>query len=91
VQEITTFYRNYDYMRYIDGQLILRLRHRDSEEMLATLNSDFSDILTQGDISLGLPQGDDAMQVPELPRLRLWFDRVNYGRLRQLIDVLNAY
>jgi uncharacterized protein (TIGR00730 family) len=91
VQEITTFYRNYDSMRYIDGQLILRLRHGVSEEMLATLNNDFSDILTQGDIRLGLAQGDDAREGPELPRLQLWFDRVNYGRLRQLIDVLNTY
>ena len=37
---------------------------------------------------LDLLHSDDATEVPELPRLRLWFDRVNYGRLRQLIDVL---
>ena len=23
--------------------------------------------------------------------LRLWFDRINYGRLRQLIDAINTY
>jgi uncharacterized protein (TIGR00730 family) len=90
VREITTFFRNYHSMRYVDGQLVLRLQHEVSAEMLATLNDDFADILTQGDITLGPPQGDDATQVPDLPRLRLWFDRVNYGRLRQLIDVINT-
>jgi hypothetical protein len=90
VQEITTFFRNYHSMRYIDGQLVLRLQHGVSEERLATLNGDFSDILTQGEITLSSPQGDDATEVPDLPRLRLWFDRVNYGRLRQLIDVVNT-
>ena len=90
VQEITTFYHNYDSLRYINGQLVLRMRHGGSAEMLAALNSDFTDILTQGDITLDPAQSDDAREVPELPRLRPWFNRVNYGRLRQLIDVLNT-
>jgi hypothetical protein len=91
VQEITTFYRNYHSSRYVNGQLVLRMRRPGSAEMLATLNGDFADILTQGDITVDLLHSDDATEVPELPRLRLWFDRVNYGRLRQLIDVVNAY
>jgi uncharacterized protein (TIGR00730 family) len=91
VQEITTFYRNYHSMRYVDGQLSLRLNHALSAEMLAGLNENFSDILTQGDITLGPAEGHDAMEFPHLPRLRLWFDRVNYGRLRQLIDALNSH
>jgi hypothetical protein len=90
VQAIDTFYRNYHSSRYIDGQLVIRLRHHVAAEVLAKLNSDFADILTQGEITIEAPHGDDATEVPDLPRLRLWFDRVNYGRLRQLIDVLNA-
>jgi len=91
VQEITTFYHNYHSSRYVNGQLVLRMRQPGSAEMLAALNSDFTDILTQGDITVDPVHSDDATEVPELPRLRLWFDRVNYGRLRQLIDVVNAY
>jgi uncharacterized protein (TIGR00730 family) len=91
VQEITTFYRNYHSSRYVNGQLVLRMHRPGSAEMLTTLNGDFADILTQGDITVDLLHSDDATEVPELPRLRLWFDRVNYGRLRQLIDVVNAY
>jgi uncharacterized protein (TIGR00730 family) len=91
VQEITTFYRNYHSSRYVDGQLILRLRHQLSAEALAALNGNFADILTQGEITPAPPQGDDATEIPDLPRLRLWFDRINYGRLRQLIDAINTY
>jgi uncharacterized protein (TIGR00730 family) len=91
VQEITTFYRNYHSSRYSDGQLILRLRQALSAEALAALNGDFTDILTQGEMTLAPPQGDDATEIPDLPRLRLWFDRINYGRLRQLIDAINTY
>ena len=91
VQEITTFYRNYHSSRYSDGQLILRLRYPLSAEALAALNRDFADILTQGEITPAPPQGDDALEMPDLLRLQLWFDRINYGRLRQLINAINTY
>jgi hypothetical protein len=26
-----------------------------------------------------------------LPRVLLWFNRIHFGRLRQMIDVLNQY
>jgi hypothetical protein len=78
-------------MRYVDGQLSLRLNQALSAEILARLNEDFADILTQGDITMGPAQGHDATEFPQLPRLRLWFDRVNYGRLRQLINALNSH
>jgi hypothetical protein len=91
VYEITTFYRNYHSARYVDGQLIMRLQHPISEGLLTTLNRDFRDIVTQGEIVAGAPLGEDALEFPELPRLHLWFDRINYGRLRRLIDVVNQY
>jgi uncharacterized protein (TIGR00730 family) len=91
VHEITTFYHNYHSARYVDGQLVMRVQHQISHAMLMRLNADFGDIVTQGEIVAGVPVGDDATDVPELPRLRLWFDRVNFGRLRQMIDVINQY
>ncbi len=91
VSEIATFYRNYHSSRYVDGQLVIRLQHEVTEALLACLNRDFRDILTQGDIVASEAVGDDADEVPELPRLLLWFDRVQFGRLRQMIDVINQY
>ncbi|GIX49618.1 MAG: hypothetical protein KatS3mg131_3829 [Candidatus Tectimicrobiota bacterium] len=91
VAEITSFYRNYHSARYVDGELVIRVQHPISDALLARLNRDFRDILTQGEITASGPIGDDAEEVPELPRLRLWFDRASYGRLRQMIDVINQY
>jgi uncharacterized protein (TIGR00730 family) len=89
VEEITTFYRNYHSSRYVKGQLLIRLQRLPSTDMLARLNRDFSDILSQGEIVAAEPPGDDFDEAPHLPRVLLWFNRLHCGRLRQMIDVLN--
>jgi len=89
VEEVTTFYRNYHSSRYVKGQLLIRLQRTPAADLLARLSSDFRDILSQGDIVAVDPPGDDSDEAPHLPRLRLWFNRLSFGRLRQLIDVLN--
>jgi uncharacterized protein (TIGR00730 family) len=89
VAEITTFYHNYHSSRYVKGQLLIRLQRPPAADLLARLNGDFRDILSHGDIVAVEPPGDDSDEAPHLPRLRLWFNRLSFGRLRQLIDVLN--
>jgi len=89
VEEITTFYRNYHSSRYVNGQLLIRLQRLPSTAMLARLNHDFSDILSQGEIMAAAPPGDAFDEAPHLPRVLLWFNRMHFGRLRQMIDVLN--
>lgn len=91
VNEITTFYQNYHSARYVGGELMIRVFHPVTETMLAHLNTAFQDILSAGKIVASGPLGHDALEVPELPRLRLWFDRTQYGRLRQMINVINRY
>jgi len=91
VQEITTFYHNYHSSRYVDGQLLIRLQRALPANMLARLNVEFRDILAQGDIVAVEPPGDDSDEAPHLPRLLLWFNRSHFGRLRQMLDVLNQY
>ena len=59
MEEITTFYRNYHSSRYVNGQLLIRLQRLPSADMLARLNRDFSDILSQGEIVAAEPPGDD--------------------------------
>jgi uncharacterized protein (TIGR00730 family) len=89
VREITTFYRIYHSMRYADGQLVIRLRRPLPAVTLARLNQEFGDIVTQGELTAHGPIGDDGHEASDLPCLRLWFNRVNFGRLRQMIDMLN--
>ena len=90
VGEITTFYRNYHSSRYVSNQLLIRLQRLPAPAVLARLNADFRDILTQGEIMAFEPPGDNADEASHLPRVLLWFDRIHFGRLRQLIDALNA-
>ena len=89
--EILTFYENYHSQRYVDGKLVLRLKHDPTESLLAELNDDFSDIIVSGVIEK-VPAShreiadDDCV---DLPRVRLHFDRRHLGRLRLLVDRLN--
>ena len=49
------------------------------------------DILSQDEIVAVDPPGDDFDEAPHLPRVLLWFNRIHFGRLRQMIDALNQY
>ncbi len=91
VAEVLRFYRVYHSMRYVHGDLVLRLQHRLSEEMMQRLNDEFSDILVAGrfEQTEALPEESNETHIATLPRLRFRFDRRNLGRLRQLIDAIN--
>ena len=89
---IFEFYTNYHSQRYTAGKLILRLRKAPTSEELAQLNTEFADIVVEGDISQVEPnqaeiEDDDFL---DLDRISFQFDRRQFGRLRQLIDRLNA-
>ncbi len=91
VDEILGFYRNYHSLRWVGDLLVLRLRRLPDRQQLAELNREFSDIVVSGSIrsTRALPPERAGQDHHELPRLALRFDRVSYGRLRQLIDRLN--
>ncbi|HVX59438.1 MAG TPA: LOG family protein [Pirellulales bacterium] len=91
VAEILHFYRVYHSMRYVRSKLVLRLQQAPSEALLADINREFRDILLEGQIRLSeaLPEENEP-ELAELPRLVMRFNRRSLGRLRQLIDRLNA-
>jgi uncharacterized protein (TIGR00730 family) len=92
VKVITRFYRNYHSMRFVRDLLVVRLQHAPSASALKALNDDFADILARGAIrtSPPLPEEKEETATLALPRLAFAFNRRDYGRLRQLIDVLNS-
>jgi uncharacterized protein (TIGR00730 family) len=92
VQEVLNFFRVYHSMRYVKQKLVLRLAQRPTPEVLHAINEDFPDILSQGDFRLGaaLPEEQDEPELSGLDRLIFHFDRRSHGRLRQLIDRINA-
>lgn len=92
VREMTSFYRVYHSMRYVKGELVLRLRQAPKSDLVSRWSADFSDIIERGEmvVSGALPQEVNEPNLRDLPRLRLWFDRKSHGRLRELIDRINA-
>ncbi|MGH2727853.1 MAG: TIGR00730 family Rossman fold protein [Actinomycetota bacterium] len=91
VAEIERFYRVYGSQRFVNGRLVLRLKTMPDSGALKRLSEEFADIITRGEIEPVEPspeeiKDDDAV---DLPRIALWFDRMAFGRLRQLIDRLN--
>jgi uncharacterized protein (TIGR00730 family) len=91
VAEVLNFYRVYHSMRYVGGDLVLRLQRRLSEVLLGRVRDEFKGILVAGTFEQtgALPAEANDTQVAHLPRLRFRFDRHQLGRLRQLIDLIN--
>jgi uncharacterized protein (TIGR00730 family) len=91
VEEIIGFYRNYRSSRWVGDVLVLRVGHPPTEEELERLNAEFSAICRTGGIWITDPMPIEVAEVDQLdaPRLALRFDRVQYGRLRELINALN--
>jgi hypothetical protein len=90
-KEVLDFYRNYHSCRWVGDLLVLRLQTAPSSTELTGLNREFKDIVASGSIRLASPfppERSDNDQL-ELARAAFRFDRVHYGRLRQLIDALN--
>jgi uncharacterized protein (TIGR00730 family) len=91
VAEVLGFYRVYHSMRYVSGDLVLRLQHALSEPLLEKIRTNFRDILVDGTFTPteALPAEVTEPNLAALPRLRFRFDRHSLGRLRMLIDTIN--
>jgi uncharacterized protein (TIGR00730 family) len=91
VRIITRFYRNYHSMRFVRELLVIRLKHEPSPSAIDALNEDFADLVTNGNIRVcqALPSEEEDTEAQGLPRLAFAFNRRDYSRLREMIDVLN--
>jgi uncharacterized protein (TIGR00730 family) len=91
VAEIKRFYRRFHSYRYVKRELVIRLVEPPTPALIDVLNKNFRDILT-GDIkeTPPLPEELDDPTTLAYPRLLVPFNRRNFGRLRQMIDVLNG-
>jgi uncharacterized protein (TIGR00730 family) len=91
VAELRSFYRIYHSLRYVKGDLVLRIQRAPTALLLDRIRSEFRGILAGGTFELtpADPVEANEAHIRDLPRLRFRFDRRHLGRLRQLIDVLN--
>ena len=90
-RELLGFYRNYRSCRWVGDLLVIRIAVAPDRRELAELNRRFPDILTAGVIRSTRPLPPERADNDhlELPRLALRFDKIHYGRLRELIDAIN--
>jgi uncharacterized protein (TIGR00730 family) len=90
--EIETFYRNFHSYRFVRRDLVIRLNHPPAQALIDRLNQTFTDILTGGVITAteALPDEANDPGTVGLYRLRVPFNREQFARLRQMIDVING-
>ena len=91
VDEVLGFYRNYHSIRFVEGELMVRMQHLPSHTELDALSEEFADIIVRGaftpaDTSAAEARDDDHV---DLARFAFRFDRRSWARLRILIDTLN--
>jgi len=89
--EIFHFYSNYQSIRYVDKDLVMRFLKPITQEHIRHLNQNFKDLLSSGRFTVSLPleQERNEEDILHLHRLIFRFNRINNGRLRKLIDYMN--
>lgn len=89
-EAIVSFYRVYHSSRYVAEQFVIRLNSELKDADVEWLNDNFKDILVKGRIekTQAFPQeaGDESFN---LPRLALYFNQRDFGRLYQMIAAIN--
>jgi uncharacterized protein (TIGR00730 family) len=94
VEKIQRFYRRYHSLRYVRGQLVIRLASPLDRGQVSLLAEQFQDILTPGgtiEAAGPLDEEHEDDDVVHLPRLTVDFNRRGFGRLRSLIDAINDF
>jgi uncharacterized protein (TIGR00730 family) len=91
VAEVVNFYRVYHSMRYVKGDLVLRLQHSLPPALLDKIRREYAGIVVGGTFeeTSALPAEANDTHLASLPRLRFRFDRRSLGRLRMLVDTIN--
>jgi len=92
IAEIVQFYRHYRSYRWVGQRLVIRIAENLTPAAIAQLNTSFADILVGGEIvqTTALSEEQNEPEIATLPRLVLAPRRKNFGRIRQLIDAINA-
>ena len=93
VDEIVGFYRNYDSMRYVGDQIILRLKRAPSVEELIAMNERFGHLCKSGTIVVSEPYEPERRENDQLDlaRISFAFAKHGFGDLRELIDYCNSF
>ena len=91
IKYIEDFYRIYHSIRYVSGLTVMRLNKEISPKTLKLINQEFKDILTSGEIKRSPPTNKEIQdeEYLSLPRILMNFNMRDYGRLCEMIHVIN--
>ena len=91
IRYIEDFYRVYHSIRYVSGLTVIRLNRKLSEKTLKVINQKFMDILVDGEIKSSSPTDKEVKEEEHLnlPRISMNFNMRDYGRLCEMIHVIN--
>lgn len=92
VAEVVNFHRVYHSMRFVKGDLLVRIQRHLTQDELDVVRGEFADIVVRDTIEQTEADPIEANEahLSHMPRLRFRFDRRKIGRLRQMIDRINS-
>lgn len=90
VAHIQQFYKRYHSSRYVKDVLVIRLKETLTIEQVEFLNNKYRSLIQTGVMALCEPFPEEK-EFLELPRLSFTHTRNNFGRVRALIDDINAF
>jgi uncharacterized protein (TIGR00730 family) len=92
VEEILKFYTNYRSYRWVGNRMVIRMNQRLTSGALDKMNEQFAEMVELGNIVQGsaLPEEANEPELAQFPRLILQPHRRNFGRMRLLLDAVNA-
>ncbi len=92
IQEISSFYYNYNSSCFLDQKTVIRLHHSVEKQLLEELNDLFSDIVVRGKITAEEQCSEEGLESEDgLHRIAFYFNQKSFGRYRQLINKINHY
>jgi hypothetical protein len=92
VKIVTRFYRNFHSTRFVKDLMVVRLKHAPTDTAIEAMNEDFADIMIGSNLKRieATPEEREDNDALDLHRISFGFNRRDYGRLRELVDVLNG-
>lgn len=89
-RHIRQFYKNYHSSRYVNNDLVIRIKRKLNPGDVARLNEEFGSLVAQGDI---VQRGAYEIEgeFMDLPRIAFTHTRHNIGLIRRLIDRINEF
>jgi uncharacterized protein (TIGR00730 family) len=92
VKIITRFYRNFHSSRFVKDLFVIRVKYPPTDSAIMAMNEDFADIILGQEFRRmeATPEELADDDNPGLHRIGFGFNRRDYGRLRQLIEMINS-